>query len=186
MGKTLDIRGLTFSFPGRRLFDGVTFTATGAALCCGGNGTGKTTLLRIVSGLLPPVGGTLMLDKKSTWRTSVFLDASMLFEEETVGQHLKWFGVMSGETLDADELGVAADMPVRALSSGKKQLLALRLVCAMPCDMIVADEPFAHLDDSAERLVVQWLERALSSGRFVLMASPHKPSLPFEAAVWAL
>ena len=185
-GCQLEINALTFSFPECRLFEEKSLSARGAAVCCGGNGTGKTTLLRMIAGLLPPIQGSITLDGKTSWRTTAFFDTSLLFEEETVGHHLLWSARLTGESLDASEMGLDPAMRVRHLSAGKRQLLALRLVCAMPADMIVADEPFAHLDAAAQRLAERWFECAWARGCFVLLAMPQSQPLPFHADVWAL
>ena len=185
-GCRLEINALSFSYPARRLFEAVSYCARGAAVCCGGNGSGKTTLLRMIAGLLPPIEGEIVLNGKTTWQTSAFFDTSLLFEEETVGHHLLWSNRLTGESFAAAELGLDPSMRISQLSAGKRQLLALRLVCAMPADMIVADEPFAHLDAEAQHLAETWFERAHAKGCFVLLAMPEFRQLPFHADVWAL
>lgn len=186
MGSVLKLESLAFSYPNRQLFEDLNYEASCAALCCGNNGTGKTTLLRVVAGLLPPIKGTMTLNGKTTWRTSTFFDVSVLMAKETVASHLKWMRPLTDETLDAEELGISGDVPVRLLSAGKRRLLALRLASAMPADMLVADEPFAHLDGQACQLVNRWFERAIALGRFVMLSSPVLPSLTFHADIWNL
>lgn len=153
----------------RRLFDDVSFRlgARQALRVAGENGSGKTSLLRIVAGLSPAEGGTV------SWKGVVhgsggaaaedyrgdllFLGHANGFKDDlTPVENLRFAAVLDGsgagdaalhEALEAHDLAAAAHLPVRLLSQGQKRRAALcRLALSRHKPLWILDEPFAALD----------------------------------------
>ncbi|RYY95473.1 MAG: ABC-F family ATP-binding cassette domain-containing protein [Chitinophagaceae bacterium] len=152
----LDAKGLNYEYEGRRLWrDGLSFTVTsGERLALrGGNGTGKTTLLRLLLGRLAPAGGTLFraVDR------AVYIDQdySMLDDGKTVYiQAQSWNAAALPEHEVKSRLTHFLftknewEKRCGALSGGERMRLALcclTLAAAAP-DLLVLDEPTNNLD----------------------------------------
>ncbi|RMI13671.1 energy-coupling factor ABC transporter ATP-binding protein [Cellulomonas triticagri] len=132
----------------------------------GPNGSGKSTLARLLNGLTLPSSGTVRVDGLDTARdgAAVRRRVGFLFTDpdaqvvmptpvEDVALSLRRAGVpAAGRDAAArawlDRVGLAdrADLPVRALSGGQRQLLALTAVLATEPDVLVCDEPTTLLD----------------------------------------
>ena len=186
----LTLQNLSFSFPKRVVFSELSLNAQNAALVVGRNGVGKTTLLRMTAHLLSPVSGSIWLDGREHYTASAFFTSSIVLEEKSVLDHIKWLARWTGsvnvdEALSLSGLGDLAESPARALSCGQKQLLSLAMACFMPSDLFIADEPFSHLDAVSRERACALLEKT-SRERFVLLASTQKERLPFEAVLWEL
>lgn len=139
----------------------------------GANGSGKSTFARLLNGLTLPSSGTVRVDGLDTARdgAAVRRRVGFLFTDpdaqvvmptpiEDVALSLRRTGVPARER-DAvarawlDRVGLAdrADLPVRALSGGQRQLLALTAVLATEPDVLVCDEPTTLLDLRWRRVV---------------------------------
>jgi heme exporter protein A len=150
----------------------------------GGNGAGKTTLLRVLAGLLRPHGGSARVfgaalpDER--WRLPAQVGylghEPLLYRElsgrENLSYHARLHGVPDAR---AEELLVAvgmdkrADEPVRELSKGLVQRLAVARTVLHDPPLLLLDEPRANLDPSAAELVEPLIGR--SSGRTRVLVS---------------
>lgn len=150
----------------------------------GANGSGKSSLLRVLHGLLPPSSGER---REAVGPGGRRLRFAMLFQRPfllrmSARANLRlalWFAGQRGAAADArcDEalkrvglLGEAA-RPARALSGGQQQRLALARAWALQPDVLLLDEPTASLDPSAKREVEQLLAEFEAGGPTLLMAS---------------
>jgi biotin transport system ATP-binding protein len=135
-------------------------------LIAGSNGSGKTLLMRMITGLVDPSAGEILfrgapLHKAAkTLRHSVgliFQDADAQIVGETVAEDIafgpKNLGLSKAEieerlqiSLTAMGLAVKKDFPPRRLSGGEKRRLAVAGILAMGCEAVIMDEPFANLD----------------------------------------
>ena len=167
----LSARNLVCERGGRLLFSGLTFDlAPGDALILRGpNGSGKTSLLRLVAGLLPATGGDIVwrgepIEKdREAWRSAVRLLAhdNAVKPTLTVEQNLAfWTRLYDGTPRDATARGLTAmglerlaDLPALMLSAGQRRRLALARLAACPGQVWLLDEPTVTLDaDSVTRL----------------------------------
>lgn len=169
----LEASGLECVRGERTLFRSVGFKLESGTLLhlAGANGSGKTSLLRIVCGLSMPNRGELrwrgeLLRKvrEEYWRQLVYVGhANALKDDLTALENLQFASglaalnvVSGGEHAALDQFGVAhcACLPVRALSQGQRRRVALsRLALAPRGGLWVLDEPFSALDvDAVERL----------------------------------
>lgn len=168
----------------------------------GANGTGKSTLLRCVLGLLAPLDGQLDVlgqgvDERSVeFRSSVagVLDDDAFFPALTVAEHLTL--TARGHGVDGaadvvrdvlDEFGLqdhAENLPT-ALSSGQRRRLLLAAAFVRPRRLLVLDEPEQRLDAGMRDQVVERLVAERRGGGAVLVAS-HDPVLVRQAATRVL
>jgi heme exporter protein A len=179
----------------RLVFAGLSFRLPpgGAAVLTGSNGSGKTSLLRIVAGLLAPAAGRL------AWEEEPISDAlaahrarlhyighrdaikSALTPRETLSFWVALRGFSArrsataiDRTLAALGLDRTADWPNRWLSAGQRRRLALARLLAAPAPLWLLDEPMSALDDDGrarlERMIV---DHRADGGRVLL--STHVP-----------
>ncbi|MST33580.1 ATP-binding cassette domain-containing protein, partial [Acidimicrobiaceae bacterium USS-CC1] len=167
MAVLVDLQGVGARTADRALFDGLSLTvATGDRLgIVGINGTGKSTLLRVVAGVGAPDGGTV---RRGRGVSVAYLDQEPDLPAGTVAE-----AVGPGWEAEAalDRLGMAphAASDVATLSGGQRKRVALAAVLAHPSDLLVLDEPTNHLDLAA----VAWLEERLAVFRGGLVLVSH-------------
>jgi ABC-2 type transport system ATP-binding protein len=158
----------------------------------GPNGSGKTTTIRLLLGLLKPTAGRARVGGFDTWRQS--LDVRRLVAY--LPGELRLFGSMSGlallkylsalrDTSGLERAIAIADQvmkldlrrKVRTYSTGMKQKLALAQVFAEPVDMLILDEPTSALDPSARADVLTLVAQAKSSGQTVIFSGHVLPEV---------
>lgn len=182
----------------RVVFAGLSFRLVPgeAVLLVGANGAGKSSLLRLLAGLLAPAEGDLLwqgepalADRAAHARRLRYIghgDAlkPALTAAENLGFYARLWGGEVAAALDAVGLAELAELPARVLSSGQKRRLALaRLALAppdAPCPLWLLDEPTVGLDAaSIERLGGLFAAHRARGG--MLLAATHVP-LPLPAA----
>jgi len=154
----------------------------------GANGSGKTSLLRILAGLsLPSEGEVLWEDVNIQHQRPVYF-AQMAYLGHNLGvkadlspvENLRIALALAGLPFDADAVSRALervglsgreDIPARALSAGQKQRVALARLLACPARLWIMDEPFTALDVSGVGLVRGLLEAHLARGGMAVLTS---------------
>ena len=185
MAARLDVRAVACRRGGRILFSGLTFAlAPGeAALVGGANGVGKSSLLRMIAGLVPHFAGqTIMTGALALADDRIALDADL-----PLGRALAFWAAIDGararvgEALDALALSSLSDVPVRILSTGQRKRAVLARVVASGAPIWLLDEPANGLDTASVALLGAAVERHLANGGIVVAAS-HQP-LPWTSAI---
>jgi ABC-type multidrug transport system ATPase subunit len=152
----------------------------------GHNGSGKSTFLRLVAGLLEPSDGVLVVanapagSTKARAEVSFVPDQPVLYDDLSVNEHIEFTARLHGELewperADAllDLLGLTAradDLPSR-FSRGLRQKTSLVLGLVRPFSILLVDEPFVGLDPSGQAALTELLVEAASAGAAVLVAT---------------
>jgi hypothetical protein len=178
MNTIVSIEHLEKVYTARKLFDDTAcYIGEGEKLALiGVNGTGKSTLLRIVAGEESPDSGEFIVRKGLQIR---FLSQNPLFraEETALSACLRMAG---GEALGEDTVAAAKkllaalgvtelDLPCETLSGGEKKRIALAGVLLHPADLLILDEPTNHLDGET----AEWLENYLKNFGGALLMVTH-------------
>jgi heme exporter protein A len=178
-GAVLSLHGLACRRGGRLLFAGIDLDLKpgGSAQVAGPNGVGKSSLLRIVAGLLRPFAGTV--NREGAVALTDELDA--LDRERSVRSALAFWAHIDeapGEQIDAalGDLGIAhlADIPVRMLSTGQRKRAALARTIVTGAPIWLLDEPANGLDTASAATLGKLVDRHRAAGGIVLAAS-HLP-----------
>jgi heme exporter protein A len=155
----------------------------------GENGSGKTSLLRILCGLLPAEEGRILWHGEDIRACKERYLASLIYighlnslkedltpvENVTISARLAGEEISEGkiyEALEAVGLTRAVHrLPTRVLSQGQKRRVSLARLWLSPRPLWILDEPFAALDASATGLLMQRLRLHLDNGGIVIAAT---------------
>lgn len=190
-GPALVGEGLACRRGERLVFTGLDcrLSAGGALLLTGSNGSGKSSLLRLLATLLPPAAGHLLwgglplVHDFAAYRAGLHyvghLDATK--PALTAREMLRFWAALRGvarpaidDALATFGLAAVADWPCRWLSAGQRRRLALARLIAAPAPLWLLDEPTAALDsDGEERLVASITAHRAGGGRVAL--ATHQP-----------
>ncbi|MGM1059238.1 ATP-binding cassette domain-containing protein [Saccharothrix sp. Mg75] len=148
-------------------------------LVTGGNGTGKSTLLAVLAGVLPPGGGAVRhlpgarveLVAQEVPDRPGELTAHQLFERQGAPGSPTASGLLDAE---------AARTPVARLSSGQQRRLDLALCLATRPDLVIFDEPTNHLSPA----LVDELTGAVATTAAAVVVATHDRALLAEFAHW--
>jgi ATP-binding cassette, subfamily C, bacterial LapB len=200
----LEFRDVAFSYPqgAGPLFESLSFTLNpGEVLVVtGNNGTGKTTLARLLLGLIRPIRGSILADgldlrqlQPEWWRKQViylpqeptFLDATIHenitllnpeMEPEKLTEIIRETGLQPFVSEHPEGLNHRLTDGGRKLSLGIRRRLALARALASEGRLVILDEPTEGMDNQGSQQVAQILNRLASRGSTVLLFT-HDRSL---------
>ena len=174
----INIEKITKSYTDRKLFDQASFSLQEGEKVgiIGINGTGKTTLLKMIAGLEEPEEGCITRANHIVVR---YLPQHPEFEadksslacvlEGNVTEENQW-SIESEAKSMMTRLGITDfEQPAGQLSGGQRKRLALISVLLSPADVLLLDEPTNHLDND----MADWLEEYLKKWRGALIMITH-------------
>ena len=176
-----------------RLFEGLSFgvEAGNALVVTGANGTGKTTLLRMLAGLSLPSAGEIRWDRKPVAPFDPVVRASIAFaghapalkDELTTEENLEALVALAGETTTPDAIRGALDavalasrrmLPARVLSQGQRRRIGLARLSLLARPLWILDEPVTALDAAGTAMLTDMVAAHLERGG-VAVAATHVP-----------
>jgi ABC-2 type transport system ATP-binding protein len=184
----LTVRNLSKEIDGKTIIEDVNFELKGGSITglVGRNGVGKTTLLRIVAGILDPDRGEVLLDgvnlstypliKKSMYYVP---DSMSMFNgynvKELVRLHRSMYEQFDQEQFYQwlDRFQLPANRTIRSFSKGMKALLFIILALSTQAKLIVLDEPTNGLDVIVKKQVMQLLIEEVAEREIALIISSH-------------
>ncbi|MBC8445195.1 MAG: heme ABC exporter ATP-binding protein CcmA [Rhodospirillaceae bacterium] len=175
----------------RTVFAGLDFSleAGGALVLIGHNGSGKSSLLRLMSGLLKPASGTLSWDGEETGEDpeahggrlhyvghhDAVKPVLSVVENVSFWASLRNGGAAANEAaraaLDAFGIGHLCDVPGRFLSAGQKRRVNLARILAAPAPLWLLDEPTTALDRQTIAALEATIARHRTGGGMVVIST---------------
>ena len=159
----------------RLVFEGVAFKleAGGALQVEGANGAGKSSLLRVLAGLLTPAEGKLVNPFTTAWlgADATLKPGTRLRSELAFWAHLDGRSDAVDAALTAFGLAALADLPVDVLSSGQRRRAALARVQASDAALWLLDEPAVGLDAASVERLTSAIRTHRAGGGAVIVAT---------------
>jgi ABC-2 type transport system ATP-binding protein len=190
----VSIRGLRKVFGARTAVEGLDLEiATGEVFgLLGPNGSGKTTTIRMLCGLMTPTAGSasvvgfdVVAQPEQVRRRIGYMSQRFgLYDDLTVAENMRFYASVYGLRGDARrrrieeqlvELGLVerAGQLAGTMSGGWKQRLALACATAHRPAMLFLDEPTAGVDPASRRLLWQWIYRLAKQGTTILVTTHY-------------
>lgn len=177
---------------GRTVFQDLSFSVSAGSglLLRGPNGSGKTSLLRTIAGLIPRAAGTLMLDGGDPDATvpeqcHFIGHQNGIKRALTVAENLDfWCRYLGGRTitdaLDRLHLSDLADIPAGYLSAGQSRRLGLARLVAAHRPLWLLDEPSVSLDTASCGILADIMREHIAAGGIVAASTHADLGLAFD------
>ena len=181
----------------RKLFSNLSFgLSSGDCLHVRGeNGVGKTSLLRLLTGLSKPEAGQVLWNQKSISKQADLYHRDLLFlghrdalkEELTALENLQTYAELDGIALPLEKALAALwrfglrgreNLPVNCLSAGQKRRVLMARMLTRQAKLWILDEPFNALDVNAVAQLEELIAEHLASGGLVVLTSHQAVGIP--------
>lgn len=141
----------------------------------GVNGTGKSTLLRLIAGTMEPEGGRII--RSGALKAGYLAQDTPYLEEETVLEHVIKTAAGNDPSIEEyrckamlGKLGIEdSSLPMRTLSGGQRKRAALTAVLVQDTNLLILDEPTNHMDSE----MILWLEHYLQKYKGAIFMITH-------------
>ena len=169
----------------------LTLEKSSLSLIVGGNGSGKTMLLRALSGLIFPTSGEILIDgKKLIFNEKFPVDIGICIEQNGMQSNISGFENLAylaniNKIIDEEEIlrymklfdvYKYKDMKFKKYSLGMKKKLALIQAVMENQDLMIFDEPLNGLDEKSIDVFVKHLEEEKAKGKTIIIAT-HKQNI---------
>ena len=193
----LSAHGLTCVRGERPLFSGLDLAVDAGEWLHvrGENGTGKTSLLRLLAGLAQPAAGEILWGDQPIRQADEAYRGNLLFlghhgalKEELTGlENLEFAAALDGAALSETEAIAALhrfglkgreELPVRFLSAGQKRRVLLARLLTRKAKLWILDEPFTALDVKAVDMLAALIGEHLAGGGMAVLTSHQTMPIP--------
>ncbi|MBI5459916.1 ABC transporter ATP-binding protein [Methanobacterium sp.] len=208
MNHLMEIKGCSFAYDDNdNIFEDINFSVSSGDIFCilGANGTGKTTLIKCLTGLMNPHSGEILVDGRNM---NLFSRADLskkigyipqihnstfpftVLDVVLMGRspHLDMFESPSDkdykialESLESLNIEYMKDKPYTEISGGEQQLVFIARVLTQEPSILILDEPTSHLDFGNQIRTLNIIKKLASDGLSVIMSS-HFPDHAFISA----
>jgi len=185
--EAIAISGLCKSFGAARALDGLDLSVAAGEVhgFLGPNGSGKTTTIRVLLGLLRADAGRVRMLGGDPWRDAVELNGRLAY---VPGDVTLWPGITGGEVIDLlgrlrgglnrqrraellERFDLDPGKKARTYSKGNRQKVALIAALASDAELLLLDEPTSGLDPLMESVFQTCIHEIKRQGRTVLLSS---------------
>ena len=191
--KYIEVNNYTKIIKGMTVLDNINLTLEkgSLSLIVGGNGSGKTMLLRALSGLIFPTSGEILIDgKKMIFNEKFPVDIGICIEQNGMQSNISGFENLAylaniNKIIDEKEIlrymklfdiYRYKDMKFKKYSLGMKKKLALIQAVMENQDLMIFDEPLNGLDEKSIDVFVKHLEEEKAKGKTIIIAT-HKQNI---------
>lgn len=191
--KYIEVNNYTKIIKGMTVLDNINMTLekSSLSLTVGGNGSGKTMLLRALSGLIFPTSGEILIDgKKLIFNEKFPVDIGVCIEQNGMQSNISGFENLAylaniNKIIDKEEIlrymklfdiYKYKDMKFKKYSLGMKKKLALIQAVMENQDLMIFDEPLNGLDEKSIDVFVKLLEEEKAKGKTIIIAT-HKQNI---------
>jgi len=177
-GRFAALRGVSASFDGGRMYG-----------ILGDNGAGKTTMLRVFAGLMPPTRGEIVIlgknDPREVCREFGYMaHPSLLYDEMSGMENLRYFARLYGghddarcaEVIAAVGLDPKLQRPVGQYSQGMRQRMSLARALLHDPQVLLLDEPFSNVDQHSAQEMAGLLRGMRDAGKTIFVVT-HQAGL---------
>jgi len=201
----LEVKQLYSDRDDRVLFADLCFQLNAGQLVqvAGSNGSGKTSLLRILAGLSSRYQGEVLWQGKSLQRQRHDYLQQLLYIGHGAGikavlsplENLRWSCALRGMTnsdaaimLALEKVGLCGfeEQPCFSLSAGQQRRVNLARLFCIPASLWILDEPFTAIDQRGVAEIERWLGDFVKEGGAVLLTTHHRLNFDQEFSVIAL
>lgn len=202
----INIVDISFSYGNRKVLEGCSIDIERGKIygLLGPNGTGKTTLMKLVRGIMKPQSGIITIDDKKTEEMSVEEIANQIstVSQETsqvfpftvlemivMGRnpHIRMFSkptkedyAKAEEALDLIGIMFLKNRIFTELSGGEKQLVMIARALAQQTPYILFDEPTAHLDFTNQHGILKVIKEVVLRNNLGVLICMHDPNLVYQ------
>ncbi len=193
---TVEVKNATKILKGHEVLKNVTLTLNSPKIVGfrGINGSGKTMLMRLISGLISANTGEVLIDGKVLGKDISFpeslgllLENPAFIDDYSAFENLKLLASIKNkisdekinETIKAVGLDTAGKKKYKKFSLGMKQRLGIAAAIMEENDIVILDEPTNSLDDSGVELVKEIVTKEKARGALVIISCHDKEILEF-------
>ncbi|MER5546323.1 ABC transporter ATP-binding protein [Streptomyces sp. NPDC002589] len=194
MPPLLHVKDLSVHYHGTPVIEGVGFDVAPARCVAliGANGSGKSTVLRVLSARQEADGGTVLFDGEPVREqdpdfrrdVAVSMDGGECFPDLTVAEHIRMVAAAHGlgrkattaaaDILDHLGLGAHHNAFPDTLSAGQRQALLLSAALVRPARLLMLDEPEQRLDAGAKERLADILRQVKQAGTGIVLVSHER------------
>ncbi len=200
---SVELRNIYFEFPGTPVLNNFSLSLQKGDFVgvMGASGKGKTTLLNILLGLLPPKKGDVIINKspvdnddiKNYWPSVSYVRQQSFFIYDTIKRNITFEddSIQNGnldnslrvsgldELVDTfpEKLDKIITENGKNISGGQQQRIAIARAVYKNADLIILDEPFNELDEASESRILAHFVDITKQGRIVVLVTHNKKSL---------
>lgn len=184
----VEVKNLSKSYGDKVVFEKFSaFFESGKTTCVmGSSGCGKTTLLRILSGLETPDGGEILMPEDT--KKSIVFQEDRLCDNLSAGANVRL--VMPKRPKDGviekgfEMMGISdcIHCPVRELSGGMRRRVALLRALLADWSLLLMDEPFKGLDEKTKAAVIEYTKSCCQNKTVICVTHDASEAAQLEAA----
>ena len=202
----IEVRNLSFAYSKAIILNNINFTVKKGVICgfLGPNGSGKTTLLRCINGLRDPMNGQVIIQGtsiNSMTRREIASKISVVPQQSNIVFPFKsielvimgkcaeldyWESPEKSDYIEAEILmkslgiGHLAYRRITEISGGERQLVLIARAIFQGADIMLLDEPTAHLDYKNQFAVLRMVTKVAKEKHLTVIITLHNPNLAFH------